>query len=199
MKKIMYTLLFVVTTKVLASNAIILGKEKASTCVACHGQAGVSVNPQWPNLAGQHAPYLLKQLEDYKKGESRKNAVMAPIVAALSTKDMAELAEFYASLPVPESATPKAYLKRGEALYRGGDFKKHITACIACHGPRGLGNAEANFPVLSGQQPLYTLQQLQAFKSKQRRNDLNNIMQDISARMSEDDMKAVAYYTAGLH
>lgn len=53
--------------------------------------------------------------------------------------------------------------------------------------------------MLTGQHEEYTIQQLQAFKDKKRTNDLNSIMRDISARMSQEDMEAVAYYIQGLH
>lgn len=80
-----------------------------------------------------------------------------------------------------------------------GDYAKQITACIACHGPKGTGNAQAGFPALSGQHAQYTILQLELFKDKKRSNDLNGIMRDISAHMSTDDMAAVAYYIQGLH
>lgn len=175
------------------------GKEKAAVCAACHGPNGQSTNPEWPSLAGQHASYLVKQLQDFKAGKTRSAPTMAPVVADLTEQDMKDLAVFYSKQPLPTLTTPKPYLKRGEQLYRGGDFKQHITACIACHGPQGLGNAQAGFPVVSGQQPRYTIQQLQAFKTHERQNDLHQIMQDISARMLQEDMEAVAYYMAGLH
>lgn len=172
---------------------------KSAVCAACHGAQGVSSNPQWPNLAGQHASYLIKQLHDFKKGITRNAATMTAVLANLNDQDMTELANFYSNQPIAEGETPEKFLKRGELLYRGGDFSKHITACIACHGPKGTGNAQAGFPVLTGQHAEYTIQQLQAFKDKKRTNDLNSIMRDISARMSQEDMEAVAYYIQGLH
>lgn len=172
--------------------------KKSATCAACHGPTGISTNPAWPHLAGQHASYLAKQLRDFNH-HGRESAIMTPLVTNLSTHDLMELALFYANQPLPEGNTPPQYVARGEQLYRGGDLNQHITACIACHGPKGTGNAEAGFPVLSGQNPGYTLSQLRAFKEGSRRNDLNHIMRDISSRMNEDDMQAVAYYTAGLH
>ncbi|WP_238583749.1 c-type cytochrome [Legionella jamestowniensis] len=182
-----------------AAEQTVVPPAKTAVCVACHGQQGVSLNPVWPNIAGQHASYILKQLQDYKKGTTRNAPEMTGIVATLNESDMAELATFYAKQPLPEGVTPQKYLKRGEQLYRGGDFEKHIAACIACHGPRGTGNAQAGFPVVSGQHAPYTIQQLQAFKENKRSNDLNSIMRDISARMSQEDMEAVAYYMQGLH
>ncbi|AHE65745.1 c-type cytochrome [Legionella oakridgensis] len=175
------------------------GEKKSAICIACHGPKGISSNPAWPSIAGQHAAYLVKQLQDFKEGKNRNAATMTPIVANLNKQDMEDLAAFYSEQPLPELATTKKYLARGEQLYRGGDFRQHITACIACHGPQGKGNAQAGFPVLSGQQPIYTIQQLQAFKDHGRQNDLNAIMQDISMRMTKEDMDAVAHYVAGLH
>lgn len=175
------------------------GEVKSTACAACHGAKGVSSNPEWPNLAGQNPVYFIKQLNDFKSNHDRVSPVMAPLVSGLSNQDMDDLAAYYASLPLPEGSTPKQYLSRGELLYRGGDFDKHITACIACHGPKGTGNAQAGFPVVSGQQVGYIVLQLQQFKEKKRRNDLNSIMQDISARMSSEDINSVAHYMAGLH
>ena len=173
--------------------------EKTAVCAACHGPQGISTNPLWPNLAGQHAPYLLKQLHDFKTAGKRDAPTMAPLVNTLSEKDMEDLAAFYATQAKPLGETPEKYLKRGQELYLGGDFSAHITACIACHGPTGSGNAQAGFPVISGQHAPYTIQQLQAFKNKKRNNSLNDIMHDISVKMNEEDMEAVAYYLQGLH
>jgi len=72
------------------------GKAKSATCSACHGADGNSANPMWPKLAGQHAPYLEKQMKDFRDGR-RKDPVMAPMAAALSDADVANLAAYYAS------------------------------------------------------------------------------------------------------
>lgn len=199
MKKILFAVVLFGTVAVTTAETPNTGMAKAVLCAACHGQQGVSTNPEWPSLAGQHASYLIKQLKDFKRGTTRNAATMTAMISALNDNDIVELANFYAKQPFPKGRTPEKYLKRGELLYRGGDFAKHITACIACHGPRGTGNAQAGFPVLSGQQAPYTIQQLQAFKDQKRANDLNSIMRDISARMSQEDMEAVAYYIQGLH
>jgi len=72
------------------------GKAKSAVCAACHGADGNSTNPLWPNLAGQHAPYMVKQLKDFKSG-ARKDPVMAPMAAPLSEQDMENLAAYFAS------------------------------------------------------------------------------------------------------
>ncbi len=189
-------ILTIISQQIVATNQT--GQEKSIICAGCHGPTGVSINPEWPNLAGQHARYLIKQLQDYKQAKTRNVPLMTAMVAQLSDDDIEALSDFYASQPIPKGKTPKQYAARGEALYRRGDLNKHITACIACHGPRGTGSAEAGFPVLSGQQAAYTVSQLQAFQEKKRSNDLNSIMRNISSHMNLDDMKAVAYYLAGL-
>lgn len=181
----------------LNSYASIIPPAKIESCLACHGATGVSTNPSWPNLAGQHASYLFKQLKEIQN-QTRKAPLMQTSLNGLSATELKSLADFYAEQPTPKGTTPQIYVTRGEALYRGGDYTKQITACIACHGPTGEGNAQAGFPVLSGQHALYTLQQLKAFHNKTRHNDLNAMMCDISSKMDEQDMQAVAYYVQGL-
>ncbi len=159
----------------------------------------MTTNPVWPNLSGQHKDYLLKQLQNIKTGHARNVAVMQAMLAPLTETDLAAMADYYSMQPISIGMTPKKYLKRGEQLYRGGDFTKQITACIACHGPGGEGNGQAGFPVVSGQYAAYTIQQLQAFKTGVRKNDLNDIMRDISKQLNDEDIQALAYYMQGLY
>jgi cytochrome c553 len=173
--------------------------KKAIMCTACHGPEGNSSNVEWPNIAGQHPNYFIKQLNDMKTGTLRNAPTMSALLAAFNEQDIDDLAAYYAKMPLAQGSTPEKFLNRGEQLYRGGDFSKRITACIACHGPKGTGNAQAGFPVLSGQHARYTVLQLNAFKEGKRKNDLNHIMQDISSRMNQEDMDAVAHYIEGLH
>lgn len=72
------------------------GQSKAKTCEACHGLDGKSVDPSYPNLAGQHESYLVKALADYRAGR-RTNAVMSGMAAPLSDQDIEDLAAWYAS------------------------------------------------------------------------------------------------------
>ncbi|MDE0509912.1 MAG: cytochrome c [Gammaproteobacteria bacterium] len=74
------------------------GRDKAALCAACHGPNGISSNPLWPNLAGQHEAYLAKQIRDFRDG-AREDISMQPFVAQLTEQDIADLAAFYASLP----------------------------------------------------------------------------------------------------
>ena len=77
------------------------GKAKAALCAACHGVAGVSINPLWPSLAGQQEQYLVKQIKAFRDRE-REEITMQPFVENLSDQDVADLAAFYAGLsPCP--------------------------------------------------------------------------------------------------
>lgn len=73
------------------------GKAKAAVCVACHGPDGISLNPLWPNLAGQQDQYMIKQMKAFRDGQ-RIDPVMAPMAAGLSDDDIANLAAYYAGL-----------------------------------------------------------------------------------------------------
>jgi cytochrome c553 len=80
----------------LAGDAV-AGKSKAASCAGCHGATGVSNNPMWPNLAGQQAGYLAKQLRAFRDG-SRSDPMMGPMAKPLSDADIDNLAAYYSSL-----------------------------------------------------------------------------------------------------
>lgn len=72
------------------------GKAKAAVCSACHGSNGISANPIYPNIAGQHEQYLIKAIKAYKSGE-RGDAIMKAMAAPLSDEDIANLAAYYSA------------------------------------------------------------------------------------------------------
>ncbi len=72
------------------------GQKKSQTCVACHGPDGNSQAADFPKIAGQHYDYLVKALKDYKSG-ARKNPIMAPMAEKLTSRDIEDLAAYYAS------------------------------------------------------------------------------------------------------
>ena len=72
------------------------GQKKAATCEACHGTTGKSVDPSYPNLAGQYKSYLAQALGDYRSG-ARTNPIMAGMVLNLSNQDIMDLAAWYSS------------------------------------------------------------------------------------------------------
>jgi len=183
----------------LVSGSAEAGKAKSITCGACHGMDGNSVNPIWPNIAGQSASYIVSQLQAFKSG-SRSDPLMTGQAMLLSDEDARNLAVYFESLPA--AAKPVAdtsTISRAEALYRGGNNESKATACMACHGPTGRGNPAATYPALHGQHAAYVAKQLRDYASGVRRSDgKTRIMRDIAARLNEDDIVAIASYVQGL-
>lgn len=174
------------------------GRDKAQVCSACHGAEGVSQVPTFPNLAGQQASYLAKQLADIRDGR-RPVPQMAGVVAGLEDQDIADLAAYYAALPAHLGQADPALADQGRRLYKAGDLETGLPACMACHTPTGQGLGAAGFPALSGQHPPYTRATLAAFASGARDNDPNAIMRDIAAKLSDAQIEALADYVSGLH
>ncbi len=81
-----------------ASADIAAGENKAEPCAACHGENGISVSGDIPNLAGQKVDYLVKQLKAFRAA-ARENAIMNAIASDLADIDIADLATFWNSLP----------------------------------------------------------------------------------------------------
>ncbi len=175
------------------------GKAKSITCGACHGMEGNSVNPLWPNISGQSAPYIVAQLQAFKNG-TRSDPLMTGQAMMLSDQDARDLAVYFESLPAAaKSVVDTRTVARAEALYRGGNNDSKATACMACHGPTGRGNPAATYPSLHGQHAAYVAKQLRDYASGARQSDgKTRIMRDIAARLNEDDIVAIASYIQGL-
>jgi cytochrome c553 len=174
------------------------GKTKSAACAGCHGVDGNSAAPNFPKIAGQDGQYIAKQLADFKSG-ARKDPLMVGMVAGLSRKDMDDLGAYYASQKRSTGTTSASAeaLRKAERLYRGGDAKNGIPACMSCHGPAGVGIPPL-FPAVSGQHAAYSQKQLLDFKTGTRSND-SEIMTRTAFRLSEAEIKAVSEYMAALH
>jgi cytochrome c553 len=171
-------------------------------CAACHAGDGNSAAAANPKLAGQIPEYLHKQLVNFKsqggKKAERDNAVMAGMVASLSDGDMRDVAAYYASQKLrPAAAGSKELAAQGQKLWRGGNATSGVPACAGCHGPDGAG-IPSQYPRLSGQFAEYVEAQLKLFRAGGRANDPNGMMRGVAARMSDQEIKAVAEYAAGL-
>jgi len=79
-----------------SGHAVGTAPKASHTCVACHGNEGVGILPEYPTLSGQHADYLETALRAYRSGQ-RRNAVMAGMTAALTDEDIEVLARYYAA------------------------------------------------------------------------------------------------------
>jgi cytochrome c553 len=171
------------------------GKQIASTvCVACHAADGNSPIPANPILAGQNAGYIATQLALFKSG-ARPSPIMQGMAAALSPEDMRALgAWFEMQKPAERVARDKALADRGGQIWRGGIKAQGVPPCAACHGAAGHG-IPVQFPRIAGQYPELTLGWLKAYANGTRPQV---VMGPVAQRLNENDMRAVAEYTAGL-
>ncbi|MCG7496751.1 cytochrome c4 [Vibrio sp. Of7-15] len=205
MKKLALILTLLASCSAWAQGDAEAGKAKAATCAACHGTDGNSLLTQYPKLAGQHAGYLEKQIKEFKLGmtsggkQGRVDPVMGGMAMPLSDQDAADLAAYFSTLPISDNTTSEESVELGQKLYRAGDSERGITACIACHGPRGNGTELSGFPKISGQHADYIKIQLEKFRSGDRANDMNAMMRNISAKLTDAEISALSQYVGGLH
>ena len=174
------------------------GQGKSAVCAACHGADGKAIQPAYPNLAGQHESYIAKQLTEYRDG-GRVNALMTGQAANLSDQDILDLAAYYSSMTHIEGVASEENLQHGMDIYRGGITSAEVAACSACHGPAGMGNPAAAWPVIAGQNAQYLADQLRYFRSGERANSPNGMMAGIAQRMTDEEIEAVANYMSGLY
>jgi cytochrome c553 len=172
-----------------------------TVCLPCHGPGTAAAPaapgaPAFPTLDGQHAAYLEKQLHEYKSGK-RKSAVMAPLIGTLKKQQIRAMAAHFATQSPARGAVENSELAgRGKVLYEEGNRKTGVPGCVGCHLPGAVGSER--YPRLAGQRQGYTVQQLTEFKSGARSNDRAHVMRAVAGRLTDDEIKAVAEYLAGL-
>jgi cytochrome c553 len=169
-------------------------KRGVVACITCHGPKGQSAAGTWPKLAAQHPAYLARQLKSYKDG-TRANPIMMGMAAALTDQDMNNIAAYLGQQqPSQGFAENKDTIELGKSIYRGGIAAKNVPACAACHSPNGAG-IPAQYPRQGGQWAEYSNTQLMLFREGTRKNIQMNM---IAAKLSDQEMKAVSDYMAGL-
>ena len=196
------------SSSIIAAGDTEAGQTKSATCMGCHGLAGNSTIATFPKLAGQGEAYLLKQLQNFKSGE-RNNAIMAGVASLLSEQDMMDIAAYYSIQTISENSAKgdAETIELGRKIYVGGKMDTQTTACIACHGPKGLGIPTAGFPSLSAQHADYIAVQLKAFRqysiNEQTGSDdvsrTNEMMVNVAKGLTTVEIEALAQYIAGLH
>jgi cytochrome c553 len=181
------------------------GSLLARKCAHCHGDEGFSPVASTPNLVAMDKLSVWKQLQDFRSGK-RGSRVMAPIAQSLAVKDLADLAAYYATLPVftdfqdnrafPQAAPGAGHVSVASRLITFGDGERGIPPCQACHGPVAF---RPGAPSLTTQNADYVLEQLEEFASGARANDIDEPMRTIAGLLSDDERHALAeYYGAGL-
>jgi cytochrome c553 len=172
------------------------GATIATTCNNCHGTDGLSTDAAIPNLAGQSAAAIYKQLEDFRSGK-RYPAVMGVYVSPLSEQNLIDLSAYYASLPSQKGALSAQGPADTAArrLIEVGDPLRGIAPCAACHGPVGL---TPGAPGLKGQQRAYLELQLQLFKNGDRRNDISEQMRSVARQLTSEEIAMLAAHYSSI-
>ena len=166
------------------------GATLAMQCAICHG-SNRQGQIDTPNLEGQPAAAVYKQLRDFKLG-ARTNAVMGPFADRLDEQDMLDLAAFYAFLPRQPGPHPNAAMDAPSIVARGAPMRS-VAACSSCH---GITAAKLGTPWLDGQSEVYIKAQLQAFATGARRNDISEQMRNIARQMTSSEIDETARYYA---
>lgn len=174
--------------------------QRTLACTACHGPQGrAAPDGYYPRLAGKPVGYLYNQLLNFREGR-RHYGLMTRLIDPLSDAYLLEMAQYFASLDVPYPAplppqAPGAVLRRGEQLVMLGDSGRKLPACIQCHGQALTGVVPA-VPGLLGLPRDYLNAQLGAWKAGQRQAHAPDCMQEVVARLSLEDINAVASWVA---
>lgn len=170
-------------------------------CASCHlangaGQPEVGI----PRLAGLTASYIAAQLGYFANG-ARHNSAMAPYARALAPAQRQELADYYASLPVPAPTSPELpapdTLARGSAVFLNGDAATGLLACAECHGQTALGVGDFS-PALAGQSAAYVEDKLLQWHAGALRDPKGAFMRAEASHLSQAQIEAVAAYVASL-
>lgn len=167
------------------------GATLALRCTMCHGPTGISYANS-PNLAGQYAVVVYKQLRDYQTGV-RTHSIMTAMASALSDVEIRRLAAYYASLPRPTQMQVAA-LEEAPDIVKWGAPMRNIAPCGACHG--AIDHSMAS-PDLKGEPAAYIQAQLTAFATGARRNDINGQMRAMARDLTPQEIEQAAVYYAG--
>jgi cytochrome c553 len=178
--------------------------QRALACTACHGKQGrAGPDGYYPRLAGKPAAYLYNQLLNFREGRRHyglMTQLLEPLDGPIGDAYLLELAQYFARLdvpypaPIPSSASPEL-LRHGEQLVLHGDAARQLPACVQCHG-RAMTGVAPHIPGLLGLPRDYLNAQLGAWKAGQRRAHAPDCMKDVVARLSLDDIHAVASWIA---
>jgi cytochrome c553 len=174
-----------------ADAASVTGTEHV--CSSCHGPLGKSISPTFPNLAGQQKDYIVAQLtafRDHTRADPHAHTYMWGMAAHLSDATIDGLAAFYSGQPPAKGSSADAGdAAAGRKIYEEGVPSQTIPACTSCHGDKAQGAGP--IPRLAGQHSSYLEDQLAAFASNARANE---IMHETSKNLDPRQITQVAAF-----
>lgn len=176
------------------------GMKPWEICGLCHNLNGISHMAKFPKLAGQKKEYIEKQLYDFKNGKrTNDGGQMEAIVNEISNKEIPEIATYFSSLPSPKPGTSsltEEQVKKARNLFESGDSSRQLPACKNCH-----QKSDKNFsgaPEIRTQHPEYISKQLHDFKTRERQNDQQGVMQKIAEKLTDEDINNLAGFLSNL-
>jgi cytochrome c553 len=174
------------------------GKAKAQLCQGCHGVTGFGVDDLIPNLAGQYAAYMEKQIQNFRVLE-RKHQIMNAMAMTMTEAEVFDITAYFASQKQMKG-DGKGESQVAKNLFLKGDSARNIMPCVACHGENGKGQAPnvATFPVIGGQHKSYLRAQLKNWRSGERANSQDNVMNKITKSLTDAEIEALSGYISGL-
>ena len=190
------------------------GQTKATACAACHGVDGNPSDPMYPRIAGQAERYTARQMALIASGQRGGMAVaMVPFVQDLTPQDMRDIGAYYATQKAGAGLADDTVIAEGpnkgmkfyevgQRLFRGGDAARGVPACIACHSPTGGGNPGPAYPHIGGQFQDYSARRLQEYRTgttMEKDPALFHIMAQVSNRLTDEEIQALATFLQGLH
>lgn len=164
-------------------------------CSNCHGVQGISVSPNFPNLAAQSQPYLVQQLKSFKshgRSDPAGFEYMWGLSARLTDEQINGLADYFAAQK-PAQGKPRNpnLVKNGQTIFEQGIAASNTPACSSCHGAKGEGMQQ--FPRLAGQHADYIVKQLTVFQRTDERPE-GSVMKTVAHGLTAENMESVAAY-----
>ena len=183
----------------------VVGREKADSerCIECHGVDGQgaghanSTEGKFAKLAGQYPDYILKQIRDFRTG-ARKHDQMAIMARSVSDEDVLDIAAYFASQTHMSGQGGELH-ELGKDVFEHGDPARGVLPCASCHGAKGKGSDGNRFaPVIGGQEWRYLDKQLRDWRSGERRNSADGVMNKATSALTDKEIEALADYLAGI-
>jgi cytochrome c553 len=176
----------------------VAGKTKSELCQGCHGETGLSLEDMIPNLAGQYANYIAKQLRNFQTG-ARTHQIMSAMAQTINDAELMDIAAYFASQKKMQGHG-KGDDPVAKNLFLKGDTSRDIPPCMSCHGENGKGKAPniSTYPVIGGQHKGYLRAQLTHWRSGERSNSPDGVMNKVAKSLTDAEIEALTDYLSGL-
>lgn len=170
--------------------------QRMQACVVCHGKEGRATNAGYfPRIAGKPADYIYNQLQNFKAGR-RRNEAMNYLLQHMSDSYLRDIAVYFAELDLPyppaqaHGLSPKQQRLAERLVFKGAP-DRNVPACVSCHGPQMAGRLPA-MPGLLTLPTDYLLGQFGAWRTGQRKARAPDCMAEVANRLTPDEISAIS-------